>query len=54
MSAPTDPFTLSTHLLDDHYQDHVPIDAMDADELRSYHAACHSTGVPDHHHEERT
>lgn len=49
--APTDPFRLSTHLIDAHTLDERWVDAVDADELRARHAKLHATGYADHQHE---
>lgn len=50
--APTNPFDLGTHLIDGHHQAAEFVDQLDADGLRDYHAHCHETGQPDHHHDE--
>jgi hypothetical protein len=51
-AAPSNPFDLASHLIDDHHQAAEYADQLDADELRAYHLDCHRTGLPDHHHED--
>jgi hypothetical protein len=49
-AAPTNPFDLGTHLIDEHHQAPEFIDQLDADDMRAYHDQCHATGCPDHAH----